>query len=158
MFNHQPRLPLILGLDHILLSLTHQMKILRYQKFPGGSEVKASACNAGDLGSIPGSGRSPGDGNGNPLQCSYLENPMDGGAWWATVHRVAKRAWWATVHRVTKSRTRLSEQSCFKIPSLRNQSKFSHTTNLLLYLRQRSHLDDILTDLAFCFNWDSLTI
>ena len=58
--------------------------------FPGGSEVKASACNAGDPGSIPGSGRSPGEGNGNPLQYSCLENPMDGGAWWATVPRVAK--------------------------------------------------------------------
>ena len=46
--------------------------------------------NAGDLGSIPGSGRSPGEGNGNPLQYSCLENPMDGGAWWATVHGVAK--------------------------------------------------------------------
>ena len=45
--------------------------------FPGGSEVKASACNIGDLGSIPGSGRSPGEGNGNPLQYSCLENPMD---------------------------------------------------------------------------------
>ena len=49
-----------------------------------------SACNAGDLGLIPGSGRSPGEGNGNPLQYSCLENPMDGGAWWATVHGVAK--------------------------------------------------------------------
>ena len=49
-----------------------------------------SACNAGDLGSIPGSGRSPGEGNGNPLQYSCLENPMDGGDWWATVHGVAK--------------------------------------------------------------------
>ena len=49
--------------------------------FLGGSEVKASAWNAGDLGSIPGSGRSPGEGNGNPLQYSYLENPMEGGAW-----------------------------------------------------------------------------
>ena len=58
--------------------------------FPGGSEVKASACNAGDLGSIPGSGSSPGEGNGNPLQYSCLENPMDRGAWWATVHGVAK--------------------------------------------------------------------
>ena len=56
----------------------------------GGSEVKVSACNAGDLGSIPGSGRSPGEGNGNPLQYPCQENPMDGGAWWATVHRVAK--------------------------------------------------------------------
>ena len=50
--------------------------------FPGGSEAKASACNAGDLGSIPGSGRSPGEGIGNPLQYSCRENPMDGGAWW----------------------------------------------------------------------------
>ena len=49
--------------------------------FPGGSDVKASACNAGDLGSIPGSGRAPGEGNGNPLQYSCLENPMEGGAW-----------------------------------------------------------------------------
>ena len=50
-------------------------------RFPGGSEVKASAWNAGDPGSIPGSGRSPGEGNGNPLQYSCLENPMEGGAW-----------------------------------------------------------------------------
>ena len=56
-----------------------------------GSEVKASTSNAGDLGSIPGLGRSPGEGNGNPLQYSCLENPMDEGAWWATVHGVAKR-------------------------------------------------------------------
>ena len=49
--------------------------------FPDGAEVKASACNAGDLGSIPGSGRSPGEGSGNPLQYSCLENPMVGGAW-----------------------------------------------------------------------------
>ena len=49
-----------------------------------------SACHAGDLGSIHGSGRSPGEGNGNPPQYSCLENPMDGGAWWATVHGVAK--------------------------------------------------------------------
>ena len=48
---------------------------------PGGSEVKASASNAGDLGSIPGSGRSPGEGNGNLLQYSCLEHPMDGEAW-----------------------------------------------------------------------------
>ena len=58
--------------------------------FPGGSEVKASACNVRDLGSIPGLGRSPGEGNGNLLQYSFLENPMDGGAWWAIVHGVAK--------------------------------------------------------------------
>ena len=58
--------------------------------FFGGSEVKASAWNVGDLGSIPGLGRSPGEGNGNPLQYSCLENPMEGGAWWAIVHGVTK--------------------------------------------------------------------
>ena len=66
--------------------------------FPGGSEVKVSAWNAGDPGSIPGSRTSPGEGNGNPLQYSCLENPMEGGAWWATAHGV------------TKSRTRLSDK------------------------------------------------
>ena len=65
--------------------------------FPGGSDGKASACNVGDLGSIPGLGRSPGERNGNPLQYCCLENPMDRGAWQATVHGV------------TKSRTRLSD-------------------------------------------------
>ena len=55
-------------------------KVIRIMSFPGGSEVKASACNVGDLGSIPGLARSPGEGNGNPLQYSCLEDPMDGGA------------------------------------------------------------------------------
>ena len=58
--------------------------------WPGGSDDKESACNAGDLGSIPGLERSLGEGNGYPLQCSCLENSMDRGAWWATVHRVTK--------------------------------------------------------------------
>ena len=58
--------------------------------FPGGSDGKASALNAGDPDSIPGSGQSPGEGNVNPLQYSCLGNPMDGGNWWATVHGVAK--------------------------------------------------------------------
>ena len=53
--------------------------------FPGGSDGKESACSAGDQGLIPESGRSPGEGNGNPLQYSCLENPMDRGAEWATV-------------------------------------------------------------------------
>ena len=59
-------------------------------RFPGGSDGKASAQNAGDQGSIPGLGRSPGEENGNPLQYSCLGNSMDGGAWWATVHGIAK--------------------------------------------------------------------
>ena len=58
--------------------------------FPGGSDGKESTCNAGDLGSMPGLGRSPGGGHGNPLQRSCLENPMDRGAWRATVHEVTK--------------------------------------------------------------------
>ena len=57
------------------------------------------SCNAGDSGSVPGLGKSPGGGHGNSLQCSCLENSMDGGAWWAIVHRV------------TKSRTRLNQLS-----------------------------------------------
>ena len=57
--------------------------------FPGGSDGEASACNAGDLGSIPGSGRYSGEGNGNSIQYSCLENPMDGGAWQAIVHGVS---------------------------------------------------------------------
>ena len=63
------------------------------QGFPGGSVVKnppADAEEAGDADSIPGLGRSPGGGHSNPLGCSCLENPVDRGAWWATVHRVAK--------------------------------------------------------------------
>ena len=60
------------------------------QGFPGGSDGKESYCNAGDPGSILISGRSPGEGNGNSLQYSCLENSMDRGAWWAAVHGVAK--------------------------------------------------------------------
>ena len=66
--------------------------------FPGGSDGKESACNAGDPGSISGSGRSPEEGNDNPLQNSFLGNPMD------------REGWWATVHKVTKSQTRLSNK------------------------------------------------
>ena len=58
--------------------------------FPGGSDSKETTCNAGDLGSIPGWGRFPGGGHGNPLQYSCLENLMDRGAWQAIVHRVTE--------------------------------------------------------------------
>ena len=58
--------------------------------FPNGSDGKESACSAGDPGSVPGLRRSPGEGNGNPLQYSYLENPMDRGAWRVTLHGIAK--------------------------------------------------------------------
>ena len=62
--------------------------------FPGGSDCKESACNAGDLGLIPRSGKSPGEGNGYPLQYSCLENHMDRGSWWATVHGIIKSQTW----------------------------------------------------------------
>ena len=71
--------------------------VYREDGYPGSSDVKESACNAGDPGSITGSGRSPGEGNGNPLQYSCLQNFMNRGTWWATVHGVAQ------------SRTRLSD-------------------------------------------------
>ena len=73
--------------------------------FPGGSDGKESACNVRDSGSIPRSGKSPEEGSGNPLQYSGLENPMDRGAWWATVHRV------------TKSGTRLRDFAFFHKPA-----------------------------------------
>ena len=80
--------------DNCSLRIWNEYEFTYYQGFPGGSEVKASAWNAGDLGSIPGLGRSPGGGNGTPLQYSCLENPMDGGAWWAIAHGVAKSQTW----------------------------------------------------------------
>ena len=72
-------------------------KLKVFEGFSGGSGGTESACNSGDPGSIPGSGRSPGGGNGNPLQYSCLENSID------------RQAWRATVHGVTKSRTRLND-------------------------------------------------
>ena len=68
------------------------MELKGQSGFPGGSEDEVSACNVGDLGSIPRSVRSPGEGNGNPLQYSCLENSMDGEVWWATVYRAAKES------------------------------------------------------------------
>ena len=69
--------------------------------FPGDSEGKKSACTAGDPGLTPGSGRSPGEGNGSPLQYSCLENPKDGGDWWAAVHGVAQS--WTRLKRLSSS-------------------------------------------------------
>ena len=68
----------------------YNVDFIVFMGFSGGSDGEASAYNVGDLGSVPGSGRSPGEGNDYPLQYSGLENPMDRGAWWATVHGVAK--------------------------------------------------------------------
>ena len=71
----------MLGLNKLIYNYTYYILVAYILGFPGGSEAKASACNAGNQGSIPGSGRAPGEGNGNPLQYSCLENPMDREAW-----------------------------------------------------------------------------
>ena len=81
-----------------LFLVSFHLKVLHPLGFPGGSDGKESACNVGDLNSIPGSGGCPGEENGNPLQYSRLENPMDGG-----------EAWRTTIHKVAKSRTRLND-------------------------------------------------
>ena len=80
--------------------------------FPGDSDDKEFACNAGEPGSIPGLGRSSGEGNGNPLQYSCLENPMDRGSWQATVHGVAK------------SQAQLSNNTHFHFRSQTNDTSF----------------------------------
>ena len=88
---------------------TSRCNIWGLPRWLGGKEF---TCRAGDPDSISGSGRSPGGGNGNPLYYSCLGNPMDRGAWRATVHRVSKswtQAWRAAIHGVAKSRTRLSD-------------------------------------------------
>jgi len=74
----------------MLFFLMTSFSIIMLRFIHVGSDNKEPACSAGDLGSIPESGRSPEEGNGNPLQYSCLENPMDGGAWWATLHGVTK--------------------------------------------------------------------
>ena len=76
--------------NNIVLQLVAVPSATGLWGFPSSSDGKDSACNAGDPGSIPGSGRSPGEGHGNPLQYSCLGNPMGRGAWQATVHGVAK--------------------------------------------------------------------
>ena len=87
-----------------------------YKGFPHSLVGEESACNAGDLGSIPESGRSPGEGNGNPLQYSCLENPMDRGAWKVIVYGVSK------------SQTRLSDFTCTCGPW---KGQFNRTTQVL---------------------------
>ena len=89
--------------------------------FPGGSGIKYLPASAGDMGSIPGSGRGPGEGNGNPLQYSCLENPMDRGACQATVHGVAKSWTWLRAHYITVRKCKAAQVKSsgarFKFPS-----------------------------------------
>ena len=79
-----------MDLLHLQISSGVTLEIKFTKGFPGGSDGKVPVCNAGESGSIPWLGTSPGEGNGNPLQYSYPENSMDRGAWQATVHGVAK--------------------------------------------------------------------
>ena len=95
------------------LTRKNEKKNSLYETCLGGSDGKESACNVGDLGLTPGSGRSPGEVNDNPLQYSCLENPMGRGAWQATVYGVAK-SW-----------TRLSDQACTRRHYLYKQQPFS---------------------------------
>ena len=87
---------LLLIFPHIIvpgvlpLKIVFGLSITPSKGFPGGLVGKESSCNVGEPGSIPGLGRYPGEGNGNPLQYSCLENSMNKGAWWATVHGVTK--------------------------------------------------------------------
>ena len=78
------------SITSLLCALYHDEELNLTKYFPGGSEDKESACKVGDLGSIPGLGRSPGEESGNPLQYSCLENPMDRGAWRSAIHGVTK--------------------------------------------------------------------
>ena len=74
----------------MLIKKMHNVRAVELLGAKWGLSGKQSACNSGDTGPIPRLGRSPGGGHGNPLQYSCLENPMERGAWWATVHRMAK--------------------------------------------------------------------
>ena len=113
--------------------------LMHHWDFPGGSDSKASAYNAGDPGSIPGSGRSPGEGNGNPLQYSCLENPMD------------REAWWATVHGVAKSGTRLSDFTfTFNAPlASDNQTRFHDVTSWEIDGQNM----ETVANFTFCRQW-----
>ena len=111
-------------------SVTFSVFSDRFKGFPGGSDSKESASNARDPGSIPGSGRSPGGGHGNPLQYSCLENPVDRGAWRATVLGV------------TKSQTRLS-----------NSHTHTHTIELTLIHPACEHWPFFVIKIAILILW-----
>ena len=124
--------------NQISLSLEILFFITAYVATKEGSDGKESTCYAEDLGSIPGWGRSPGEGNGNPLQYSCLEDPMDRGAWWATVYGVAKS--WTRLsdkHTHTHTHTHIYRDVLKDyIPYLMNQS-LTKTLGILVLI---SHL------------------
>ena len=125
--------------------------------YPGGSDGKESTCNAGNVGSIPGSGKSPGEGNGNPLQYSRLGNPTDIGAWQAAVHGV------------TKSQTRLSTWPIYVCPkrTVLNilfgnmfSQKYTNVYSILNYIYLYNYIciyDNFDTIYFFYMNWTILS-
>ena len=122
--------------------------------FPHASDGKESACNAGDLGSIPGLGRSPGEGNGYPLQYSCPENSTDRGAWWPTVHGVAKcqtkYLWGVFIQKLSDWESNCPFSvlaSVYAYPSIPENSELDHSwrlvdwseTKRLLFTFKKSH-------------------
>ena len=92
--------------------------------FPDGLVGQESACSARDLGSTPGPGRSPEEGNGKPFQCSCLENPMDRGDWWAKVHSITKS--WAQLRNSHFYFSRATITQYHRLGGLNNRNSFSH--------------------------------
>ena len=106
----------VILLEHPLTHSRHSMDIsfcYYYWGFPGGSDGKKSACNRGDPASIPGLGRSPGEGKGYLLQYSYLECSMDRGVWWVTVHRDYLNCVIHLEHPLTYSRHSININFCY---------------------------------------------
>ena len=134
----------------LLSSIFSSIKVFSWC-FPGGSNGKESTCKAGDPGSIPGSGRSSGEGNGYPLQYSCLENSMDRGTWHAMVHG-DRGAWWVTVHAVPKSQTWLSDY----LSILKEISPEYSLEGLMLKLQYFGHLIKELTHWKRPWCWDRL--
>ena len=123
----------------VYLSFGFPVSFPHIRGFPGSSDSKESACNAGDPGLIPGSGSSPGEGNSNPLQYSCLEKSMDRGAWRATVHGVTKRHVWVT------NPSLLLPLIMWPYPNAgKNQEIIKYTVRLLLNVE---HLSQIQGDL-----------
>ena len=118
---------------HFQSCLTSVSKDLRDSEgFPGGSGVKNPPANAGDMGLIPGSGRSPGKGNGNPVQYSCLENSMGRGAWWDVVHAMAKSWTWLCDY--------LSLFFCFRLKNIFNETRDSIKIMLICTLKSLASL------------------
>ena len=119
--------------------------------FLGGSESEESACNAGDLGSIPGIGKSPAERNDNPLQYSWMENSMDRGAWWATVYGVAKsRTWLSDWHTDTQTHT---HPSCVVHRRLSGNVCWEKSVNSSWHLpRSHTACSPLLFPILKCYN------